>query len=74
MRRRRVRDRDWAAVPEELVEFDAAAWDGRGGAHGWIAARRAWAARNRWPGDPVEFIREHADAKRGRAATWPAVS
>lgn len=61
--KRREQEQTGPVVPGELVEFDPGVWPS---VAAWIGARKEWAVRNGWPGDPVEFVREHARAKRRR--------
>jgi hypothetical protein len=55
-------------MPAELVTYDPERWRGRGGVEGWIGARRQLLRAGVWPGDPIDAIQEHADAKRAMAS------
>ena len=60
----RRRERSPIEVPAELATFDEAAWEGRGGIHGWMEARLSWGKENDWPVDPVAMLKEHRKIKR----------
>lgn len=56
---------DLDGVPVELRRFDPADWPGSMADRytRWVTRRFAWCADHRWPGGPVDLIRQHRDVR-----------